>query len=90
MPTADVNVITEVLHYLKIKYRPGSKMFTAVMLSRAYLTDSIPKPEKTTNCFKCNRKKQLFQDIEKLYQAQYLCMQQTTQTQIKQAIAKDQ
>jgi len=65
-------------------------MFIADMLSRAYLVDSTPKVEENFQLFQVQQEEQLYKDIEQLHQTHYLCMQQTTQTLIKQAIDKDQ
>ena len=62
-------------YHLKVQYCPGSKMFIADMLSRAYLVDSTPKPEENFQLFQLQQEKQLYKDIEQLlslYAADYI------------------
>lgn len=77
-------------YYLRVQYCPGNKMFIADMLSRAYLTDSTPTDDENYQLFQLQQEHQLYKDIEQLHQAQYICMQHSTQTRVKQAIDKDQ
>ena len=52
-------------YHLKVQYRPGSKMFIADMLGRAYLTDSKPQSEEF-QLFQLQQESKLFSDIEQL------------------------
>lgn len=74
---------------LKVQYCPGHKMYIADMLSRAYVLDYKPKAEEDFEIFKLQLEDQLFTEIEQISQIQYLRMQQSTQTQIRQVTGKD-
>ena len=74
---------------LKVQYCPGHKMYIADMLSRAFVTNHKPKAEEDFEIFNLMQEDQLFKDIEQISQKHHLHMQQSTQTQLKQATTKD-
>ena len=76
-------------YHLTLQYCPGSKMYIADMLSRAYITDHKEKEEKDIDVFRLEHEEQLFKDIELIKQAQHLHMREATQAQIKKATAED-
>ena len=76
-------------YHLTLQYCPGSKIYIADMLSRAYITDHKEKEEKDIDVFKLKHEEQLFKDIKLIKQAQHLHMRDSTQAQIKKATAED-
>ena len=74
---------------LKVQYCPGHKMYIADMLSRAFVTNHKPKAEEDFEIFNLIQEDQLFKDMEQISQKHHLHMQQSTQTQLKQATTKD-
>ena len=59
------------------------------MLSRAWVEDHTPQAEEDFEIFKLQQEDQLFKEIEQISQIQHLDIQQSTQTQIRQATSKD-
>ena len=59
-------------YHLTLQYCPGSKMYIADMLSRAYITDHKEKEEKDYDVFRLEDVEQFFKDIELIKQAQHL------------------
>ena len=76
-------------YHLALQYCPGSKMYIADMLSRAYIINHKEKEEKDYDVFRLEHEEQLFKEIELIDQAQHLHMQEATQAQIKKATAED-
>ena len=74
---------------LKVQYCPGHKMYIADMFSRACVPDHKPKAEENFEISKLQLEDQLFTEIEQISQIQYLRMQQSTQTQIRQVTSED-
>ncbi|PFX34821.1 Uncharacterized protein K02A2.6 [Stylophora pistillata] len=76
---------------LHIKYLPGSQMYIADMLSRAYLQadhsqhENIPEYQ----IFQLSQEQLLFQEIANINQVDYMCPSEGTHQQIKQCTITD-
>ena len=68
---------------LKVEHLSGSKMYIAVMLSRAYLKKPTTSTVSEYQIFQLKHKEQVFKDIEAFNQAEYLRVSNTPHQQIK-------
>ena len=71
---------------LHVKYLPGSQMYIADMLSRAYLRVDHSKDENVPEyqIFQLSQEQQLFQEIADINQVDYMRLSEGTHQQIKQ------
>ena len=74
---------------LKVQYCPGSQMYIADMLSRAYLKESVSNMTPDYQIFQLIHKDSVFQDIEDTNFMEYLRMSEATHAQIKQYTQTD-
>ena len=76
---------------LNVKYLPGSQMYIAEMLSRAYLqayrTQCKSTPE--YQIFHLKQEQQLFEEIASINQVDYMRLSEGTHQQIKQRTLAD-
>ena len=76
---------------LNVTYLPGSQMYIADMLSRAYLqvdrTQCKRTPEK--QMFQLKQEQQLFEEIASINQVHYMRLSEGTHQQIKQCVLAD-
>ena len=76
---------------LHVKYLPGSQMYIADMLSRAYLRVDHSKDENVPEyqIFQLSQEQQLFQEIADINQVDYMCLSEGTHQQIKRCTVAD-
>ena len=76
---------------LHVKYLPGSQMYIADMLSRAYLRVDHSKDENVPEyqIFQLSQEQQLFQEIADINQVDYMRLSEGTHQQIKQCTVAD-
>ena len=76
-------------YHLNVQYLPGSKMYIADMLSRAYLKRSTPSTVSDYQVFHLKHEEQLYKDIEAINQAEYLRISDTTHQLVKKTTQTD-
>ena len=76
---------------LHVRYLPGSQMYIADMLSRAYLRVDHSKDENIPEyqIFQLSQEQQLFQEIADINQVDYMRLSEGTHQQIKQCTVAD-
>ena len=76
---------------LNVTYLPGSQMYIADMLSRAYLQVDRTQCKRTPEyqIFQLKQEQQLFEEISSINQVDYLRLSERTRQQIKQCILAD-